>query len=271
MDRFERQRRFFGAEGQDRLRSTRVLIVGAGGLGSHIVQQLAYLGAGQLIVVDPDVLDETNRNRLVGAWTSDPLGKPKVAIAHRLVAAIDPGIEIVAHQCDLRDAVVEQEIRNADWIFGCVDNDGARLLLTQRCAEARRPYVDLATEIYVSENQTDWGGRVCVAMSGRGCLYCLGLLSQEDIQTSLADDAERRDRKAIYGIEAGALQGSGPAVVYLNGIIASLGVAEFAAAATGLRAARPHLEYRGTFGLVSARVDPPEPGCPYCISGVGTE
>lgn len=270
MDRFERQRRFFGADGQDRLRSTRVLIIGVGGLGSHVVQQLAYLGAGRLVVVDPDVLDETNRNRLVGAWASDPLGMPKVAIAHRLVAAIDPEIDIVAHQRDLRDAVVEREIRDADWIFGCVDNDGARLLLTQMCAEARKPYVDLATEIFVSEGHADWGGRVCVAMSGRGCPYCLRLLSPDDIQESLADEAERRDRKAIYGIEAGALQGSGPAVVYLNGIIASIGVAEFAAAVTGLRTARTHLEYRGIFGLVSARVDPPEPGCPYCTTDAGT-
>ncbi len=270
MDRFERQRRFFGANGQDKLRSTRVLIIGAGGLGSHVVQQLAYLGVGRLAVVDPDVLDATNRNRLVGAWAADPLGMPKVAIAQRLVAAIDPEIEVIAHQRHLRDGVVEQETGSTDWIFGCVDNDGARLLLTQRCAEVRKPYVDLASEIFVSEGQTDWGGRVSVAMSGRGCLYCLGLLSQDDIQASLADDSERSARKAIYGIEAGALQDSGPAVVYLNGIIASIGVAEFAVAVTGLRAVRTHLEYRGACGLVTARLDPPEPGCPYCTTEAGT-
>jgi len=269
MDRFDRQRRFFGSEGQARLRSARVVIVGLGGLGSHVVQQLAYLGVGRLVLVDPDILEETNRNRLVGAWASDPLGMPKVAIAHRLATAIDPAIEVVPHQRDLRDPVVEQAIPDADWIFGCVDNDGARLLLTQQCAAARKPYVDLATEIYVNEGEADWGGRVCVALAGRGCPYCLGLLSQDDIQQSLAGDDERRDRKAIYGIEADALQGSGPAVVYLNGIIASIGVAEFATAVTGLRAPQTHLEYRGTFGLVSTRVDPPEPGCPYCTTSAG--
>ena len=264
MDRFDRQRRFFGSEGQARLRCARVVIVGVGGLGSHVVQQLSYLGVGRLVPADPDVLEETNRNRLIGALASDPLGMPKVQIAHRLATTVDPKIEVVAHQRDVRDAVVEQEIRSADWIFGCVDNDGARLLLTQRCAEAHKPYIDLASEIYVKEGNTDWGGRACVSMAGRGCLYCLGLLSQDDIQQSLADDDERRDWKAIYGIESPALQGSGPAVVYLNGIIASIGVAEFAAEVTGLRAARTHLEYRGSFGSVSERVDPPEPGCPYC-------
>lgn len=264
MDRFERQRRFFGDQGHERLRATTVAVVGVGGLGSHVVQQLAYLGVGKLALIDPDTLEDSNRNRLIGSRAADAVGTSKVVLAERLVREIDPSIEVLGHATDFRSNVAERALQNAVWIFGCVDNDGARLLLTQRCAETGKVYVDTATEIHVADGDLDYGGRVCVAAGGRGCPFCLGLLSQEDIRRSLASEEQRKDLAGIYGVDPDALGGSGPAVVYLNGIIASIAVAEFAAAVTGLRAATRLLEYRGKIGVVTMSMDEPEADCPYC-------
>ena len=72
-ERFERNTRFFGEEGQRILRETLVAIVGVGGLGTHVVQQLALLGVGELSLVDHEELDRTNLNRYVGARHSDPI------------------------------------------------------------------------------------------------------------------------------------------------------------------------------------------------------
>ena len=79
IDRFDRQIRLFGKEGQERIKNTYITIVGAGGLGSHVIQQLAFLGVGCLSIVDPEDLDETNLNRLIGAHWDDPIpGTKKV-------------------------------------------------------------------------------------------------------------------------------------------------------------------------------------------------
>ena len=84
--RFDRNIRFFGAEGQAGLRNAKVTIIGAGGVGSHVLQQLAFLGVGSICVVDAEQLADTNRNRYVTCQFSDPVpGSPKVEIAERLI------------------------------------------------------------------------------------------------------------------------------------------------------------------------------------------
>src|SRR6266568_7826983 len=66
-NRFERQIRLFGKDGQDKLARLRACIVGVGGLGSHLVQQFALLGLGRITVIDPDIVEISNMNRLIGA------------------------------------------------------------------------------------------------------------------------------------------------------------------------------------------------------------
>ena len=77
--RFERQVRLFGKEGQERIKNAHVAVIGAGGIGSHVVQQLAFLGVGCLTIIDSDDLEETNKNRLIGSRYDDPIpGTKKV-------------------------------------------------------------------------------------------------------------------------------------------------------------------------------------------------
>ena len=82
MKRFERNIELFGESGQQRLRESRVAVVGVGGLGTHVVQQLALLGVGALTLVDGEELSESNKNRYVGVRHDDPVpGSRKVDLA----------------------------------------------------------------------------------------------------------------------------------------------------------------------------------------------
>src|ERR1700682_4099730 len=94
-ERFERQVLFLGEEGHARIRAARVGIVGLGGLGSHVAQQLIYLGVGHLTLIDPDPVDATNLNRLVGATVEDArYARLKVDVAERVALLVDPLIEV---------------------------------------------------------------------------------------------------------------------------------------------------------------------------------
>jgi hypothetical protein len=158
---------------------------------------------------------------------------------------------------------------SADCVFGCVDQDGARLVLNELCAAYERPYVDIATEIPPGEVR-QFGGRVCIATGGRGCVYCLGLLDLDEARRQIGGPCVERDHERIYGAPAAALPGGGPAVVSLNGILASLAVTEFLVWTTGLRAPQQLLSYRGTQGKVTLGIEPPLADCYYCQSVFGS-
>ncbi len=256
--RFDRSIRFFGDVGQQLLQATRVGVVGAGGLGSHVVQQLALLGVGALVIIDPEELDDTNRNRYVTARHDDPVpGTLKVDIAERLVVGIDPTVRVTNVPFSLTSREALDALENVTHIFGCLDHDALRLVLTEVAAAYRLPYVDAASEILPGV-APDFGGRVCVAWSGRACLFCMNELDPDESR----DADVRRDRAATYGmpVDDGAAT---PSVVSLNGIIASLAVTEFMAGVTGIRAPWPLLTYYGASGTVRVRADA-RAGCYYC-------
>lgn len=142
-ERFDRNIRFFGEEGQRRIRESTCALIGVGGLGTHIAQQLALLGVGKMYFVDSEELDSTNRNRYVGAWYDDPIpGLPKVDIGKRLASRIDPSISVELAPESFISAKGFAAIRAADYVFGCLDCEGARLILTEVCSAYARPYFD---------------------------------------------------------------------------------------------------------------------------------
>src|SRR6266851_8464578 len=82
---------FLGRNSSSVLDGTRVAIVGVGGGGSHIAQQLGHLGVGEFVLIDPDVVEDTNLNRLVGATQRDvSKGTAKASVAARVVASVNP-------------------------------------------------------------------------------------------------------------------------------------------------------------------------------------
>ena len=262
-DRFARNIELFGVEGQDLLRDTTVAVVGIGGLGTHVVQQLALLGIGSMVFIDDEQLDDSNRNRYIGAWHDDPIpGTFKTSIGCRLVRLIDPSIHITEVKEPFRSRPGFDSVAKADWVFGCVDNDGCRFIVNEVCSAHGKGLIDLATDV-VSEDKVRYGGRVCVC-TGDSCLYCLQEIDLSAAEKELEDEDARKDRDAVYGVDRSALGRSGPSVVSLNGVVASLGVTEFMVAVTGLRKPSRHLVYDATSGKVRANQDDPLDDCYYC-------
>jgi hypothetical protein len=261
--RYSRNEALFGAEGQARIASTKVTIVGLGGLGSHVAQQIAYLGVRSIALLDFDIVTDSSLNRLVGAFDSDvPTATKKIAVAERMIRQINPGASVESMDGRIADPSAETLVALADMVFGCVDRDIHRLELTEICARLRKPYFDLASDTGGSDDLW-YGGRVVFCI-GRGCWVCLGLLDQRQIALDRMPPNEQAIDRRIYGVDRDALVGIGPSVVSVNGVVASLAVTEFMAHVTGLRESHRQLTYRGDLGTVRKSLDLPEEGCYYC-------
>lgn len=262
--RYDRAVLFFGEEGQRVIRESRVAVVGVGGLGTHVTQQLALLGVGGLILVEPEELDPSNLGRYIGAHHEDPIpGMLKIDLGARLASSINPDVAIERVPHPLISTEAFAALRSATHIFGCVDNDGARLVLTELSSAYEIPYLDLATEIF-PESPIQYGGRVCISWGKSGCLVCRDELDMTGAQQDLMAPEARKNLDAIYGVPVAATRGGTPSVVTINGAVASLGASEFLYAIAGIREPRPLLTYRGTGGTVIAAVDDPTPDCFYC-------
>lgn len=267
--RYDRNIRLFGAAGQRKLRRTKVALMGVGGLGSPLAQHMALLGVGQASLADDEDLDETNRNRFVGARHDDPVpGSPKVELVARLVREINPDVAVVPLNCGLVTPEAFAVVKGADWVFGCFDEDGPRFILNELCAAYAKPYIDLASGV---PEEGAYGGRVCVAVDGNGCLSCLNQLDERDVRLYLATEEERVREAAIYDIPLEALGQTGPSVSPVNGVIASLAATEFMVAVTGMRPLTRLQEYRGHVSKVVVSTDKPRLDCYYCkgIRGTG--
>lgn len=263
MDRFDRQRRIFGDEGQKLLRQTSVGVVGCGGLGSFTVLELAYLGVGEILLIDEDSLNDPDRNRLVGAWSTHREGTPKVEILRELAKRIDPAVAVEVQPALLETREARADLTKMDVVMGCVDHDGPRFLLNEFCCKHGLPLIDAASDTLPERDQVLFGGRVCVATELTGCLFCFGVLDQNEIREYFASEELKTDLELIYGIPVGALTGSGPSVVTVNGVVASMAVTELMALVTGVRTPIPHQDWHGHEGRLSRVVDREE-DCYYC-------
>lgn len=245
--RYNRQLPLFGKEGQRKVRNTEVAIVGLGGLGSHLAQQLAYLGVRKFRLLDGDVVEHTNLNRLIGAGPTDAEEqRSKVKVSRRLIHSVAPDTEVVT----CTDYFVTEEgfehLREVDVIFGTVDNDASRSILNRFAQAYNIPYMDLATGVHADRNH--FGGRVLFSVEGERCLYCEGLLDQGAIDSLLAPEGQRKDKAEVYGVPEEELGNeTGPSVVSINGTIASLAATEFLAHITGNRPPETYLRYDGSY------------------------
>jgi hypothetical protein len=268
-NRFDRQMRFFGRAGQERIQAAAIVVVGIGGLGTHVVQQLSLLGVKKMSLIDAQEVDKTNQNRYIGLRHDDPIpGTLKVNIGERLAHSIEPAIQIEKIPDSLVSNGAFSAIKSADYVFGCLDNEGARLILTELCAAYAKPYIDLASDI-IPGSQPAYGGRVCVAWDGNGCLGCLGVLDLQDARAQLAGPTGQRVEDAIYGVERRLLGQAGPSVVSINGIVSSVAVTEFMVGITGLRRPFRLLNHYGHLGKLT-KSEAAQADCYYCKGIWGT-
>lgn len=262
-ERYARQEFFFGKDGQKRLQQQAVVIVGVGGIGSHVAQQLAYLGVTKFVLIDNDKVDGTNLNRLIGATTKD-VGVIKTEVVARMITNVQPHARIQQIESGLLTKSAIDAIKFSDFVFGCLDHDGPRSVLLEACCSFKRPYIDLATDV---PDENTFGGRLVFTGIGGGCLRCHEQLDDDEIDWYFSNTEQREEKDRIYGVERKAFGATGPSVVFLNGIVASLGVQEFAVHVNPvLRSPFPLLLYRGNMGLISRPVEKPKPDCYFCKS-----
>lgn len=262
-NRFNRQILMFGEVGQEQIEKQIVGIAGAGGLGSQIGQSLAYLGVQNFGIIDDDRLDDTNMNREAGAFPTD-VGRLKVETVKEHILKINPKAIVRAIPRNVRTREALEFLTKCTNIFGGLDHDGPRLVLTELAAAYCIPLIDVATEIFPAKagQPFDFGGRVIVARPGDYCLCCadqLNLeLAKQDLETQ---EVRAARRKHGYGI---GNEGPAPSVFALNGILANAAVTEFMAMVTGIREPALHLTYKGMRGVITSRTDGRKPGCFFC-------
>lgn len=262
--RYDRQILAFGRDGQSLIEGIRIGIVGLGGIGSQVAQALAYLGVRSFTLVDDDRVEETNLNRLVDGFPIDAETRElKVIVADRMIRSVQPAAQVFALPFNLRSHEAIDALTKCHIIFGCVDNDGTRLVLMEIAAAYEATLIDSATEILPSEGEIkEFGGRVVVCRPGDFCLDCAHQIDMEIAKQELESRVVQQLRKQ-HGYGLGE-QVAAPSVVSLNGIIANLAVNEFLMMVTNIREPKRHLVYYGIRGRVNSRDDSRRPDCFVC-------
>ena len=204
---------FLGPNSELIFRETTAAIVGLGGGGSHIAQQLGHIGVGTFVLIDPDSIELSNLNRTVGARRWDVLlRRRKARIARRLIRSINPAARVVARCVRWQHAL--EWLRGVDIIFGCLDGLQER---SQLEAFARRyviPYVDIGMDIHKLQPGYALSGQVIVSLPGGACMRCMRFLTDARLAAE--------GGPGNYGDAGGR-----PQVVWPNGVLASVAVGAF--------------------------------------------
>lgn len=158
--RYQRNIGSLGIAGQRKLLDKKVIVVGLGGLGGYVLEQLARMGLAQIVAVDPDIFDEANLNRQLLADEKN-LGEKKVTAAENRLRKVNRAVEFAGYAVPL-DRLPDEIWRDADLVFDCLDNIKDRLTLARRCSVANVPLVHGAI--------AGWYGQVGVVWPDSGML-----------------------------------------------------------------------------------------------------
>jgi molybdopterin/thiamine biosynthesis adenylyltransferase len=256
---FDRQVRAFGIDGQRELQRLRIGIVGLGGTGSIVAQQLAHLGIRSFLLMDPDVIEASNLNRVVGASAMD-IGRPKVEVAADYIRKLAAGVSVTSVQGDIIYARTARALLGVDLIFGCTDSHGSRAVLQQVSYQYLIPCVDMGTTIVAEQGGiTAVFGRVQMLAPGLACLSCSNLLDPEEIRRDMMTAFERKADPYIQGDRIPA-----PSVIALNGTVSSLAVTMFMSHAIGTPGKARYLLYNGTTSALRSVRSEPKGNCYIC-------
>jgi len=231
-ERFDRQARMFGTDGQHILRAMTVGVIGLGGGGSMIAEQLAHLGVGRIIAIDFDIVKTHNLSRIVGATERDAKRKrKKVDVAQALVSRIDPTIEFEPVDGDIADATVAARLLDCDFIFLATDTITSRLVANAIAQSHFIPMVQIGAKVDLRPDKAIESIYAAVrpVFPGRGCLHCAGLISPEALQREAASDEERTAQNYL-----GLPEVIDPSVITLNGVAASAATNLMLMSAVGL-------------------------------------
>ncbi|HHY40264.1 MAG TPA: HesA/MoeB/ThiF family protein [Syntrophaceticus sp.] len=166
-ERYERQIMLeeIGEQGQLRLAKSRVLVVGAGGLGSAVLYYLAAAGIGTIGVVDDQNVELSNLQRQILHSTAR-IGMPKVVSAKQTLLDLNPGITILPYHIRLDRSNAAELVSQYDLVISALDNEETRFLLNENCVSLRKPMVDGGVQGFY--------GRLLTILPGEGpCYACI--------------------------------------------------------------------------------------------------
>jgi hypothetical protein len=265
--RFARQVLMFGEAGQQRLRGMTVAVVGVGGGGSLLVQALAHLGVGRIIVCDFDRITPSNLSRVVGAEPEDVVAERlKVEVMRRMVNRIDPSVEVVGHVGDVFYAGDARKVAEADFVFSATDTMMGRFAFNAICHQYLIPGAQVGAKVVGSDDghlDLVFAMHRPLDFSG-ACLECSGDIDGERLRREQLGEFERRDQAYLDASEFDIVD---PSVITLNSMAVALAMLDFQMAATGLfprRATLTHRIYHARQRVLRERHHASQPGCRWC-------
>jgi molybdopterin/thiamine biosynthesis adenylyltransferase len=154
-----------GEEGQEKLKSSKVLIVGAGGLGSPSAMYLACAGVGTIGIVDEDTVSISNLQRQI-LHSSESLGMKKVESAKRTLGRLNPHVRVVAYEMRLSEERAKDIIAGYDLVVDAVDNLTTRYIVNDTCQELGKPLIEAGV--------MHFDGMILTILPGKGpCFRCV--------------------------------------------------------------------------------------------------
>lgn len=255
--RYSRQALMFGDDGQALLRNAKVGVVGAGGVGMLLVQAIARLGVGEIVVIDPERVEVSNLSRLPEATRWDALepldreGRPallrlfarrfarrKVKIASRLVRRASLHTRVNAIVGDVADDAVARTLLGCDFIFLAADSMLARDVVNQIAYQYVIPTLQVGSKAVLdSASGTVLDVFSVVRSLGMtpGCLRCNGLIDTQRLsEEALGNERQRRNQRYVDDPDISA-----PSVITLNAVGASWAANEFLQYIVGLGTGAP--------------------------------
>jgi len=231
---FDRQIRAFGTAIQHVLGSLHIGIVGAGGTGSAVAEQLIRLGVGRLSEFDAQSLEASNTTRVYGSGLEDA-GKPKVEIMRRHSDHIGLGTKVTAVDSDITQRSIAEQLRDCDLIFGCTDDEWGRSILSRIATDYYIPVFDMGVKIESRDGEiVSVEGRVTTLAPGTACLFCRGRITAEGVTANVIAKHNKAQvdelRRQGYAPE---LHENAPAVIPFTAAVASAAVQELLHRLTG--------------------------------------
>lgn len=230
---FDRQIEAFGEKTQKILGRLHVGVVGAGGTGSSIIEQLTRLGVGEISIFDGDYFEKSNVNRVYGSKISDNnRNKALIAGENSLKIGLDTKVNI--YKKFISEEYIAKKMRDCDVVFGCTDNHSSRGILVRLSTYYYIPVLDLAVKINSKEGEiSDVLGRLTLLYPNEACLFCRGRIDVKKIRAESQNvtdyDQELRDG---YAPE---LETRAPSVIPFTSMISSFAIGEFIHRITGFK------------------------------------
>jgi len=203
-----------------------IAVIGVGGLGSVIAENLIHTGFQEVSLIDPDRVEITNLNRIVGAYYNDAIqNRLKVDVVKSHLKRIHPKAKVHAYAVGVEDEKVLPVLAHADWILVCTDSHLSRFTAQKIALRYGVPLISVGVNIQVENGQiSDMSGEVITARFGDGlCLNCLGRVNH----TKIAAEQHKGEFLGNELIQRGYVSGQDvkePAVKTLNAILGALTV-----------------------------------------------